>query len=366
MHTNPRSTQAFSQQLARYKQLIEADIEAYGSHIKQSTATAYGQYPAAVADVYFDLLQRGGKRIRGALVMAGYEMCGGTDERMITRAATALEMIHAYILIMDDIQDRSVLRRGKPTAHEMLAAYHRKQGLSGDAAHAGVALAINAALAGNHAAQMLLSGLQVEDELKIKVLGIVNYTMVTTAHGQTTDIINELATTVSDADIVHTLEWKTAHYTVLNPLCTGMVLAGAGCEDTDAIRDYALHVGKAFQITDDILGVFGSPTKTGKRSGDDIKEGKKTVLTQYALGHASPDEQLFLKKCLGNQEVTDADLQQCQKIIKRSGALGNASDMAKHHSMAALDALAVADRPWKPDQVAFLEGLAQTIISRSA
>jgi geranylgeranyl pyrophosphate synthase len=357
---------AFKQQLLAYKQAIDADIEAYTPHVKRITKEQYGVYPAVVTDAYLDLLSRGGKRIRGALVMMGYEMCGGKDQQMIVRAATALEMTHTYILILDDIQDRSKLRRGKPTVHEMLSAYHEQHGLHGDSEHMGVALAINAACAGLHAAQVLLAGLSVADELKVKALGIVNHTMITTAHGQTMDIMNELADNVTDSDVDRVMEWKTAHYTILNPLCTGMVLAGAGCEDTDAIRDYSLYTGKAFQITDDIMGVFGDDNKTGKSTMDDIREGKRTVLIMYALKHAATDDKALLEGFLGNERLTLEEFETCRRILRDCGAHAHAQKLAKQYVDQALHSLDMHAARWDPKPTALLRGIALSLLQRVA
>lgn len=363
----PRSImEDFITQLASYKKAIDADIQAYSSHIRNTTRKQYGEHSGAVTDAYLNILGSGGKRIRGALAMVGYEMCGGKDRDMIVRAATALEMIHAYILIIDDIQDRSKVRRGQSTVHEALAAYHRGLNLKGDSAHVGVSLALNAALTGAHAAQMLFAGLSVDEEFRTKVIGIVNHTMVITAHGQTSDIINESLDFVKTEDVEHTLEWKTAHYTILNPLCVGMVLAGAGCEDTDAIRDYALHTGMAFQITDDIMGIFGDDSKTGKSIMDDVREGKQTLLTLYALDHAEPNDQKFLRGVLGKDSLTSAEFQKAKQIIEKSGALTYARDVARNHVRDALQSLdAVAGR-WRSENVGFLRSLSSALLDRAA
>jgi len=352
---------SFQDQLAAYKQAIDADIAAYRKHVLATTAEQYGEYAALITDVYFDILSRGGKRLRGSLVMTGYEMCGGRDQTMIVRAATAMEMLHAYMLIIDDIQDRSTLRRGKPAAHEMLAAYHRRHHLRGDSMHAGVSLGLNAALSGAHAAHMLLAGLSVPDEYKVKVLGIVNLTMVITAHGQTYDIMNEIQPEVPAINIDRALEWKTAHYTFLNPLCVGMVLAGAGCEDTNAIRDYALSTGKAFQIADDIAGVFGKKTVTGKGAGSDIVTGKRTLLITHALAQAEPADKHFLNKCLGNSSLSAANLDRCRRIIMASGALDYAREIRDGHIAQALEALHIHQRRWPAGNVRFLRQLAQQL-----
>jgi len=265
----------FFARLAEYKSAIDADIAAYSAHIQRVTKEQYGEYPSVVTNEYLDLLSRGGKRIRGSLVMTGYEMLGGRDKQMIVRAATAMEMLHASMLVIDDIQDHDVVRRGKPAVHVALADYHKKLGMRGDSAATGVSLGLDAALTGSHAAQMLLAGLSADAELKIKVIGIVNHTIVMTLHGQTYDVINAGLEHPKPLDLARATEWKSAHYTFLNPLCVGMVLAGAGCEDTDAIRDYALNTGIAFQLADDIMDgdvLSSAVASTRKRAEAHVKQ----------------------------------------------------------------------------------------------
>jgi geranylgeranyl diphosphate synthase, type I len=297
----------FGAQLARYKQAIDADIARYSEHVRKVTKQQYGGHPSAVTNEYLDLLGRGGKRIRGSLVLCGYEMLGGADHEMIVRAATAVEMLHAAMLIVDDIQDRDTQRRGKPAVHVALADYHQTLGLHSDAAHTGMSLALDAALSGAFAAEVLLAGLSVDAELRLKVVGIVNQTLVTTLHGQTYDVIHVGLVRPNPTDVAQAREWKSAHYTFLNPLCVGMVLAGAPCEDTDAIRAYALHTGIAFQLADDILD--------GDVSGQDVPAA-----------------------------------------IRES----------KRHVEKALEALDSSKRPWAREQVQFLRDLAAFVIVRNA
>ncbi len=297
----------FSSQLARYKRDIDADIAVYSDHVRKTTKQQYGEHPSAVTEAYLDLVARGGKRIRGALVMCGYEMLGGQDHQMITRAATAIELLHAAMLVIDDIQDQDTERRGKPAVHVALADYHRQLKLQGDAAHTGISLALDAALSGAFAAHMLFAGLSVAPELRLNVVGIVDLTLITTLHGQTYDAINAVQAHPKQENIDRAREWKSAHYTFLNPLCVGMVLAGAPCEDTDAIRDYALHTGIAFQLADDIM------------DGD----------------------------------IKPADVPA-------------AHQQAKQHVKDALTALDNVTRPWAKPQVQFLHDLANYAIAREA
>ncbi len=353
--------------LAEYKQAIDADIASYAAYLRTATATAHGQQVLeAEVEIFLDLLSRGGKRIRGALVMAGYQMCGGTNLAMITQAARAIEMLHAYMLIIDDVQDRSSLRRGKPSAHKLIETYHAKRKFKGDAAHTGISLALNAAIAGAHGAQIVLANLDADPQLRLNAISITNRTMIITAHGQTLDIINELVDQPSQADIERVLEWKTALYTVINPLHVGMVLAGADCHATDAITPYATHAGKAFQITDDILGIFGDEKDLGKTPGDDIREGKGTLLVLYALKHAKPADRDFLKKCLGNPKLATRDFERCKQVIMDSGALAYAQKQAGQHLDQALAALDKAQNLWSQQGTEFLKGIALALQNRVA
>jgi geranylgeranyl diphosphate synthase type I len=353
--------------LAEYKAKIDADIASYSKLLRQSVETQYGRnILEAEVDVFLDILSRGGKRIRGALVMAGYAMCGGKDRAMSIQAARAIEMLHAYILMIDDIQDRSELRRGKPSAHKLIEALHARRGFKGNAAHTGISLTLNAAIGGAHAAQAILANLDVDPELRLKAIGISNRTMGITAHGQTLDILNELVDSPSQADIERVLEWKTALYTVINPLQVGMVLAGASDEALEAITPYGRSAGKAFQITDDILGIYGDEKELGKTPGDDIREGKGTLLVLHALRHAKTDDVQFLKQCLGNPSLTAADFEHCKQIIESSGALAQARKEAAIHLDKALVALDTVNGPWNQEGVDFLRGVALALQHRVA
>lgn len=356
----------FKHKLGEYKQVIDEDIAAYSKHIQASTLQQYGASARLVTDAYLDILARGGKRIRGALVMLGYEMSGGTNRAMIIQTARAVEMVHAYLLIMDDIQDRSLTRRGGPTVPVMLAGHHRKNHLAGDAGHFGIAMALNAMGIGNHAAQMILANLDAPENLRLNVLSILNRTVVVTAHGQTNDIMNEVVASVDEKAVERVLEWKTAHYTFLNPLHMGMVLAGADCHATDGITDYAIHAGKAFQITDDILGIFGTEFDSGKSPRDDMREGKRTTLSIFALEHTTSADKNFLLQMLGNTNLTPAEFERCKDIFVESGALKHAQNRATKHVEQALASLEKEASRWTDDGVKFLRGLAQYLLTRTS
>jgi geranylgeranyl diphosphate synthase type I len=353
------STDTFKSRLKQHKQAIDADIAAYVTHLTETSAAQYGDYSKLALQAYCEILARGGKRLRGALVIEGYTMSGGTNMPMIMQAARAIEMVHAYLLITDDIQDRSLTRRGGPTAHVQLA------NAVGDE-HLGETLATNAALLGNHAAMMILANLDAPPELRSNVLSILNRTLVVTVHGQIADPMIQYRKKATEADVLKMQEWKTATYTMLNPLHVGMVLAGAGCEVTDGVTPFAMAAGQAFQITDDIIGMFGDEAKTGKGTLDDIREGKQTLLMVHALAHANPDDRKFLLACLGDQKLTPTKFKKCQEIVRRTGALEYAQTQAKNYCTQAVQALHKNSRHWSAQGTEFLQGMADYLLIRSS
>ena len=354
----------FKQQLAGYKQAIDDDIALYTQSQRQAVEQNFGDVGRLEVDAYLAILGRGGKRIRGVLAMIGYEMCGGTDKSAALLLARTLEMLHAYILIIDDIQDQSAVRRGGPTAHIQLAEYHRNQSLKGSSEHFGMSIALNAALWGSHQAQQVLTSMDVDPELRLRLLDMANSTMTTTAHGQTYDILNEVSVDVAPQAIEQVLIWKTAQYTFVNPLSMGMALAGADQQSIDSIADYGLHAGQAFQITDDILGIFGKEADSGKSAMDDISQGKHTLIVAYALEHASNEERAFLKSILGNNEASMADFEKCKDVISSFGALDYAQNVAEQHVQKALASLDNASSI-APIQAEFLRGLAEYVLLRN-
>lgn len=354
------------QQLTDYKTLIDADLAAYSHQLLDNSELQYGANSRTVLEAYCDILSRGGKRLRGALVMAGYQMTGGQDEPISLQAARIIEMIHAYVLIIDDITDRSDLRRGGPTAHRLLEEYHRRHGLHGNSGHFGVAQAINAALAGGDLARRELGGLAVPAEVKLEALNNLQDNLVTTVHGQIHDVFNEALQDVAEAEVRDVLSWKTAYYTFLNPLNFGIILNGGSPADCQRLLDYSLHAGLSFQITDDIIGMFGDERNSGKSAEDDLKEGKVTLLIARALGHATPAEKQLLVANLGNRQLTVDDYRQCRQIIEDSGALHYARGLAESHAAKAVAALDELPSGWSRESIGFLEGLAGYITHRTA
>lgn len=356
----------FLSQLEKYRAVIDKRIDVYAKDFETDTSEQFGEIPLIVTHTFTDYLGRGGKRIRGALTMVGYELFGGEDKEMILEAALAIEILQAYILMMDDIQDRSDIRRAGLTAHIMLRDYHEKNHLRGDALHFGESMAMNAFLIGCHSALDIISGLNAKPERVLMALRNIHRCYVTTAYGQTMDIYNEVSDTVNEADVTNVLTWKTAYYTFVNPMQLGAILAGASQKDLDNIYNFAIPAGRAFQITDDILGIFGSEFESGKSPLDDIKEGKRTILTVKALELAPQADSYYLLQCLGKHDLTTSEFKQCQKIISTCGALEYARNLATASVDEARQALANAPTNWNKKSVDFLQDLVGFLLDRKA
>lgn len=364
MNKSTEKTEQFVASLSKYKKLIDDDIDAYCETALEQTYESFGEYPSEAVKAYCSILSRGGKRIRGALTMASYEMLGGTNQQVALEAARAIEMLQAYILMVDDIQDRSEVRRGGPTGHIILKNYHESHHLKDDSQHFGESIALNGFLFGAHSAINVLADLDCEAEVKISAIKNVNKHFISTAHGQSMDIFNEVLETVDEADVDKVLLWKTAYYTFMNPLQLGATLAGATKQDLKNLEDYSLSAGRVFQITDDILGVFGEEESSGKSPLDDIKEGKRTLLTVKAIEFAPKADAYFLEQMLGNKQLTNAEFQRCREIIDQSGALGYADRQAKDSVVDALASLEKVKGKWADEQVTFLAQLVQYLVNR--
>ena len=356
----------FAKSLTDYKQLIDADIDRYCDQLLSETHVSFGEYPTEAVKAYCELLSRGGKRIRGALTMTGYYMLGGKDQQVALEAARAIEMLHAYILMVDDIQDRSEARRGGPTAHMILKNYHEKHHLKDEAQHFGESITMNGFLFGAHQALNVLADLDVDANKRLAAIKNVNRHFIATAHGQSMDIFNEVLETVEEGDVDKVLLWKTAFYTFMNPLQLGAILAGGSEKDLQRVEAYSLAAGRVFQITDDIIGTFSEEKDTGKSPLDDTKEGKRTLLSVKAIELAPKADAYFLEQMLGNHELTNTEFLRCRDIIEESGALAYAQKQAKDSVVDALASLDDARQAWAGEQIVFLEQLVQFLLGRKA
>lgn len=323
-------------------------------------AEAISPAVGAAAEVVRDFVLQGGKRIRPVFVYAGWR-CGisaraaGADAAEAAdtlRVCAALELVQACALIHDDIIDRSDTRRGRPTVHRDFEHRHRDRQWSGDPGGFGVAAAI---LAGDLAlawADDLVHGLApgaAPDDDATPLPAPVGATWASmrteVLGGQYLDIVNEAAGDESVQAAYQVMEYKTAAYTVARPLELGARMAGAPADLIADLRSVGHDLGIAFQLRDDLLGVFGDPARTGKPSGDDLISGKRTALLATALrraGDTGPRLAAQLRDAIG-RELSDDELASARSILVDVGAVDEVESTISELLMSALSVLARAD-----------------------
>ncbi|MGL4832274.1 MAG: polyprenyl synthetase family protein, partial [Propionibacteriaceae bacterium] len=235
----------------------------------------------------------GGKRVRPAFCAWGYVAATGTEPpAAVLQAAASLDLLHVSALVHDDIIDASDTRRGQPSAHRQLEQHHRCAAGRGDSAIFGRNSAI---LLGDllwaWSAQLYESAPLPASALSAG-RGVLAATRTEVTQGQYLDLWAETLPLTDPGALAHALkiiEYKTSRYTVIRPVQLGAVLGGAEPEVLDGLAQFGSALGCAFQLRDDLLGIFGDETKTGKPAGDDLREGKRTVVIAEAMTNlASP------------------------------------------------------------------------------
>ena len=304
---------------------------------------------------------RKGKRIRPLMVVYGFKCFSQEKEEEIIKVSIASELLHDYLLIHDDIMDESDLRRGEPTFHKVYEKIYSEKGLSGVEQYA----ENSSLLAGDVLAALAVEPILEADfpaELKVRAVKRFCETNSLTGFGQELDVLLELnkEAKAQDVNLVHTL--KTAKYTIEGPLHIGAILAGATKEQLKVLSDYAIPAGRAFQIQDDILGVFGSEEKVGKPIDSDLKEGKKTLLIIHALENGSSEQKKRLLEILGNQSISMQDVEDARKIIQETGSLEHSKKLAHELAHKALEVAQKTD--FKEEGKQFLISIADKLVSR--
>ncbi len=285
----------------------------------------------------------GGKRFRAAFCYWGFRAAHEEeyDEQRLLRAAAALEILHASALVHDDFMDASDTRRGRPATHRAFEQTHRESGWGGDPEQYGAAAAI---LLGDLLlswADELLRSCGFDEAQVLDALGYFDTTRSEVIAGQFLDVSVQ-ARRASDVEAAMTvLRYKSAKYSVERPLHIGAALAGASPEVFAALSDFGLPLGEAFQLRDDLLGVFGDPEVTGKPAGDDLVEGKRTVLVALTLEHAPEERAAHLDERLGTQ-LDAAEVDTLRAIIEESGAHARVESMIDELTSRCLGALDAA------------------------
>lgn len=271
-------------------------------------------------------LLRGGKRLRAGFAYWGYRAGGGSDGLAVVRLATAMELFQAGALVHDDVMDDSDTRRGRPAIHRAAQAWHDAQGWGGDGRRFGQGAAI---LAGNLClawcdelfagcglpASELAQARPVFDVMRTQLMGGQLLDLAAQAQGWAG---LEAAGRVAQARRV--IRYKSAKYTIEHPLLIGAAAAGAPPEVLEALSAYGLALGEAFQLRDDLLGVFGDAALTGKPAGDDLREGKRTLLVALALEAADTEQAATVASLLGRPDLDDAGVSTLRAVLTSTGA----------------------------------------------
>ncbi|HEX4189784.1 MAG TPA: polyprenyl synthetase family protein [Marmoricola sp.] len=304
----------------------------------------------------------GGKRFRASFCWWGHlAVAEPEDAAALLRACASLELLHASALVHDDYMDASDVRRGRPATHRAFEALHRDRGWSAGAAQYGASAAILLGdLLLSWSDEMLRTcGLPADRVLD--ALGFFDLTRTEVVAGQFLDVSAQARGAGDVETAMRVVRYKSAKYSIERPLHIGAALAGASAGVIDELSRFGLPLGEAFQLRDDLLGVFGDPAVTGKPAGDDLVEGKRTVLIALALDGLDAVERKHLDSSLG-RPLDEAEVAGLRGLIDASGAHEQVEEMITELTDRALDALDSA--ALRPDAVTVLRDLAAAATQR--
>lgn len=300
---------------------------------------------------------RAAKRIRGAFVYYSYMLGNKPVDERIWKAAMGAELVHTALLMHDDFMDQDDIRRGGPTTHKYFE--------NGDK-HYGESMAVELGAAVLEMGQELLLSADFEDKLvkkaTIKMLrGIVN-----TGWGQIYDIsLEKMKDSWTEDDIMTVHKAKTAIYTYENPLFIGAILAGLDGKVFDILHDYSMDGGVAFQLQDDILGVFGDPEKTGKSANSDLLQGKCTLLAMKTLLEGTEQQKKDLEKVWGKRQASDEDIKVAKQALIDSGSLEYNRKISKEYAQKAVEtAEKLRGLNLNKEAIDFIQGVAEYMVNR--
>ncbi len=351
---------------------VSARLDAFVARMREGTG-AYGPDASAFISSAESTL-RGGKRLRARFCHAGWASVAGlrgvaVPPTSLWDACASLEVFQSAALVHDDLIDNSDTRRGRPSAHRALEAAHVGQDWSGNAVDFG------------RAAAVLLGDLLVawsDDLLEAGIATSPHADAVRAEYarmrrdvtiGQYLDIAEESAWSVNDDDghaerALRVVSLKAARYSVEQPLLIGAAIAGADPAQQTALRAFGHPLGMAFQLRDDVLGVFGDEQVTGKPAGDDLREGKRTLLIAWTRQALAPQGRRVVDEMLGDPQLTADQIASLQAIIAESGALARMEQLIVEYAEAGEAALQEA--PLDAEALELLRGLARDATQRTA
>ena len=274
-----------------------------------------------VSDSLTSFLLDSGKRLRPLFAYAGFAAAGGSIDKSVVRAIAALELLQACALIHDDLMDGSDTRRGKPSIHRHFESIHVQQQLEGFAPHYGLSAAV---LLGELAlvwSDQMLNSAGLTNEQFTHVVPYYNEMRVELMAGQFLDIHEQTQKSTNVDRSLKIARYKSGKYTIERPLHLGAAMTSEPAQEIfTALSAYGLPLGEAFQLRDDLLGVFGDPSVTGKPAGDDLREGKRTVLIAMTNDRQSEAQREIARKHFGKPDLDGQGVALLQEIIEATGA----------------------------------------------
>jgi geranylgeranyl diphosphate synthase, type I len=300
----------------------------------------------------------GGKRLRPLFAYWGWRAARDDVADALVAAGASLELLHCCALVHDDLMDRSATRRGHPAAHAAFADVHRDRSWKGDPEVFGAAGAI---LLGD----LLLSwadALFARADLGSAARTVYDDMRQLVMAGQYLDVQVQARGEFSTDDALRVIAFKTSKYTVEGPLLLGATAGDAPPEVCAALSAYALPIGEAFQLRDDVLGVWGDPIETGKPAGDDLREGKRTLLVALAMERATRDQAALLRERLGSPTLDARQVHEVRAVLVDTGALDEVEKLIAARTAEARTGL--RDAAIRPDARAALDSLAVAATQR--
>ncbi|NYD65918.1 polyprenyl synthetase family protein [Agromyces atrinae] len=339
---------------------IDAQLRALFA-VERVRATAYGEHYTALWET-LEQASSGGKRIRPTLVRLAYFALGGRNTGAVDQVAVAFELLHTAFVIHDDVIDHDTRRRGQPNIAGAFADRGRRLGVDEAGSDAwGEAAAV---LAGDLALSLshrTIARLDVGADIRLPLLDILDRSVFVSAAGELADVAYAILGDRPVIDrVLSTLEQKTAVYSVEAPLQAGAVLAGADTRQIEALGRFGRLAGVAFQLADDILGVFGEENELGKSTIADLREGKRTALMAFA---ATTDAWARIEPLLGSASLDEAGADEIRAALRESGALSATVELAREHVTLAVFEIESSDLP--RDLVSALTDFARSAVERT-
>lgn len=321
---------------------IRASLESFFDRQLARAAVHGGQYPALWREAR--QASRGGKKLRPALVVNVFQELGGIGRQHAVAAATAFELLHTAFLMHDDVIDRDTVRRGQLNIVGSFAEFASERGATeADALLWGHASAI---LAGDlliQAAQSILARLPINEHQRLALLDLFDHCVFVTAAGELADVAFATGTvTPVMSEVLAMAEHKTAAYSFEGPLLAAGILANATAADMNALGEFGRLVGMAFQLRDDVLGIFGDEEVTGKSVISDLRAGKITPMVAFAMHGSDSDE---LHRIMGQPELVDADGELVRALLERCGARAYVEDLMVSKVHQAIEVLEASTLP---------------------